>query len=407
MSGASRQSASLPTRLPRLVYVADVPVRRSFGGMALLYRLFQEYPASLLRIVESSMFSPPDGGKLPGVSYLPLRLGPRRPLRTRFSEPYSRCLYAVAPAHAAHLRWRLTPFDPEAVVTVAHGWTWRTAARLASALGVPLHLIVHDDCASMVGPSRALRARADEDFGRVYRGALSRLCVSPRMAEVYEDRYGAPATVLYPLRAPDLPMFTEPAAGPRGPFTVAYAGSINGTHYLEPLLTLARVLERLEGRLDVYTSRESGEALARTDLPPTVALHSMLAPSALVSTLRRTAHVLILPASFHPDDRTNVETSFPSKLTDYTATGLPLLVWGPPYAAAVRWAAENLGAARALDTDDGERLQAMLADLRDRPAHRAELARAALAVGERYFSYQSIVQQWWDALAGSRRAIGA
>ena len=45
--------------------------------------------------------------------------------------------------------------------------------------------------------------------------------------------------------------------------------------------------------------------------------------------------------------------SFPSKLADYTATGVPLLVMGAVYSSAVRWAREFDGAAAVVVEDDG------------------------------------------------------
>ena len=52
----------------------------------------------------------------------------------------------------------------------------------------------------------------------------------------------------------------------------------------------------------------------------------------LISVLRDEVDVLVLPMSFDPLERINMELSFPSKLTDYTATCLPILVWAPPTA---------------------------------------------------------------------------
>ena len=50
-------------------------------------------------------------------------------------------------------------------------------------------------------------------------------------------------------------------------------------------------------------------------------------------------------------DRINMEMAFPSKLADCTATGLPLLIYGPAYCSAVTWARENPGVAEVVETE--------------------------------------------------------
>jgi hypothetical protein len=93
--------------------------------------------------------------------------------------------------------------------------------------------------------------------------------------------------------------------------------------------------------------------------------------------------------SFDAVDRANMEISFPSKLTDYTAVGLPLLVYGPDYCSAVQWARENPGVAEIVTADSTETLARTVGALAETPALRAELGARALAVGDRYFSCAS------------------
>jgi len=41
---------------------------------------------------------------------------------------------------------------------------------------------------------------------------------------------------------------------------------------------------------------------------------------------------------FDPTMRRRMETSFPSKLVEFAQFGKPIIVWGPEYCSAVRWA---------------------------------------------------------------------
>ena len=93
-----------------------------------------------------------------------------------------------------------------------------------------------------------------------------------------------------------------------------------------------------------------------------------------------------MPMSFNAVDRANMEFSFPSKLTDYTTAGLPLLIYGPHYCSAVQWARENPGVAEVVTADNAETLARTVGALAETPVLRAELGARALAVGDRYFS---------------------
>ena len=78
-----------------------------------------------------------------------------------------------------------------------------------------------------------------------------------------------------------------------------------------------------------------------------------------------------------------MELSFPSKLTDYTAAGLPMLIYGPPYCSAVRWARENAGVAEMVDDENPKGLTEALHRLAASPVHRNALGTHALNVGRR------------------------
>src|SRR5439155_1149854 len=101
----------------------------------------------------------------------------------------------------------------------------------------------------------------------------------------------------------------------------------------------------------------------------------------LVERLRREVDVLYLPMSFDLSERNAVEMSFPSKLTDYTATGLPLLIQGPEYCSAVRWAQEVCDVAEIATMRGSNALRASLKRLSESPKRRHSLGMRALVVG--------------------------
>src|SRR5205807_6729158 len=73
----------------------------------------------------------------------------------------------------------------------------QTCALPISQRELPLHLICHDDLPRTVLIPERFRPWLERAFGRVYRQAVSRLCVSPFMCEAYRERYGAEGTLLY------------------------------------------------------------------------------------------------------------------------------------------------------------------------------------------------------------------
>lgn len=376
--------------LPRLLYLGDVPVEASYHGSALLFRLLQGWPAERLRIIEANLSRSLPERRLAGIQYAGLRVGSRRLLQTRFARWYGGWLVRTG-GRVGQMGRLLAGFRPDAVLTVTHGSSWLAAARFAAKRELPLHLICHDDLPSTSVIPEWCRSWLGQEFGRVYRQAVSRLCVSPFMCEAYRARYGTGGTVLYPSRAVDCPRFDAPPeriADNDHPFTVAFSGSINSAGCVKALVEIAGDLARIGGRLLIFgpltleTARTAG--LERRN----IVLRGFVKSSELMSRLREEADTLFVPMSFDQADATNMGMGFPSKLTDYTAVGLPILIYGPDYCSAVRWARDNAGVAEVV-TDRATALGDAVVRLAAKPARRVELSTRALEVGERYFAWAS------------------
>jgi hypothetical protein len=125
----------------------------------------------------------------------------------------------------------------------------------------------------------------------------------------------------------------------------------------------------------------------------------MLNARELMARLCEEAHTLFVPMSFEPADRANMELAFPSKLADYTAVGLPLLIYGPPYCSAAAWARANTGLGEVVTTDEGEGLNHALERLARDPVRRVEMGRRALEVGRHYFAPEAVQQIFDRALS--------
>jgi glycosyltransferase involved in cell wall biosynthesis len=385
------------SELPRLCYIGDVPIEASLHGSTLLYRLLQNYPSgSIVAVEQECQLSLPDR-RLPEVRYEQLRNRVGRLLTTRFHVLAKSWLTITAERKAQQIATLLGKFDAQAVLTVAHGFSWLSASAFAERNGLPLHLIVHDDwprLAPLIPPVSRWMGRR---FGDVYRRAASRLCVSPMMVDHYERRYGVRGTLLYPSRASDTPIFERighATASRDRPLTVAYAGSLSVEDYIRQVVALSRLLPSVRGRLLLFGPGHEF-LVSRGINVADVTFGGMLSSQQLIRRIHAEADVAFVPESFEPGDPR--ELSFPSKLADYTAAAIPLLIWGPQGSAAVRWATANPGVAAVVTDREEASMANMLLKLTD-SAWREQLSAASVDVGKRYFSAERAEAVFYEAL---------
>jgi hypothetical protein len=387
--------------LPRLAYIADVPVEASYHGSALLFRLLENYPPEKLIVIEGSLLTSQPNRRLPKVRYEKLHVGLERLLRTRFATWYSSWLTLTAATRASRINALLKGYKPDALLTVTHGYSWITAARFSAQHSRPFHMICHDDWARSINVISLMKSRLESFFGVLYRQAQSRLCVSPFMRDYYLDRYGAEGTLLLPCRAADCPVYSEPPPRlkqPRPCLTIAFGGTICSAGYARALRALGNILEKFGGRLLLF-GPITPESARRDGLDrPNIEVRGLLDSEKLLRCFRNEVDGLFVPMSFDPKDRENMEISFPSKLTDYTASGVPMLIYGPPYSSAVRWATQNPGVAEVVSVEDPARLTAAIEKLAHTPSYRVELATKALEAGREFFSHEKAQSTFYATL---------
>ena len=385
--------------LPRLLYLGDVPVEASYHGSALLHRLLSDYPSDRLMILETATESKPER-RLPNVNYISHPIGKRRWLNTRF-HPYALAWFTQTSKRSGpRISHSINGFEPESVLTVAHGFGWLAAAQMARLRNVPLHLIVHDDWPRVANVAPPFRNWLDKQFAGVYRQARSRLCVSPAMSRFYHERYGEPAETIYPSRAAFCPEYSEPPsrlARNDTPFTIAFAGTINSSGYVRALTKLQDALKLVGGRLLIFGPLTPDEARQFGLSDQSTEVRGLVNWTELMSRLRAEADALFVPMSFNAADRANMEMAFPSKLADYTATGLPLLIYGPTYCSAVAWARENRGVAEVVTTE--AELDNAVELLAHDSAQRVALGKRALEAGRTYFTHERAQQVFNQSLS--------
>jgi glycosyltransferase involved in cell wall biosynthesis len=256
--------------------------------------------------------------------------------------------------------------------------TVELAAGLAAGLGVPLRTTVWDDIHhnnSYFGVRGNEARRLVGCFSDALRRSESCAAIGETMKAEYEQLYGAKAVTI--LRHG---LDARPAARPSGAAVadgrvlIGFAGSVTARSAFDCLLaTLDRLRWRLEGREVVL--RLLGH---RFDLRSKVERHiECYGWRSVDDTVRLLSECDLnyLPQAFEPDWEPFSRLSFPSKLTTYLATGVPVLLHAPKNASLPAFLGRyEFGA--WCDRVDADALEATLREALD-PARRARFREAA------------------------------
>ena len=120
--------------------------------------------------------------------------------------------------------------------------------------------------------------------------------------------------------------------------------------------------------------------------------------AAVAETLRQEADALFLPVSFEPNDESNTRVLFPSKLVEYCAAGRPILIWGPPYSSAVRWAKQHPGFAEVVESNEEEDVRLAVQRLAASCLQRQEMGMRSLHLAREYFSHPKTFGKFLEIL---------
>lgn len=367
-----------------------------------MHRLLESWPAEKLMVVT------PDAMKdcpLPGVRKLqPPPDKWSRLYTSRIALPYMTarvlqmlvCLRLTRGRPPRWLRDEVRQFAPQAIFTAGVAGAWIPADALSRRLGVPLHLIIHDDHHYAFFWIKSLRNFGERLFGRTYRRACSRFCVSEPMRDEYRRRFRADGKVLLPSRGRDSVWFSEPRADlakKNTGLTVVYAGSLYGRGF-EVLERVGSALSRHGHRLLVYTPSQPPLSLA----PSHMDLRAPLPSQELVQRMHEDADILLLWTDFASGNEEVVRTLFPSKMVDYTAACVPILVVAPQYACITSYLSSRPNVAVLLNTHEPDNVAEAVNVLAAQPQKRAALAMGAARAGIQDFGYQSAWEIFTSAL---------
>lgn len=327
------------TDFPNVLVLSGAVPETRFAGSLLLYRLLLGYPDDRVRAVGQR---PHPQSELLACryEYLPPAWSSRLNL-TRFAtlKRSLEALHLIGRISRTGIDEAVGDFRPDVVVSVMERHDYVAAAHaFCRRRNLPLVLLVHDRLESFELVYPGFRAAQIRSNSRIYRFASARLCVSPEMVDSLERIYGSRGSVLYPNRSDALsPRPIEDSATLKAApkLTLGYAGTLAygyGTRIREvtPALAAAQI------QLRVYSHDNPGSGF------PT---------NVLWERVKSECDAVWLPYSHDEHFQALYRTHFPSKLVEYMALGMPILITGPAYATGVKWGIGHPNAAMTVPDD--------------------------------------------------------
>lgn len=387
-SAAARPAPRSDAPWPRLLLLSDEAPNTGSAGGLLLHRLLRDYPADRLRVVATQV----DRAALS----LPCRHADFRPSwrrleRSRFNrwQRTARAWGLVPKVAVRDIDRVLEGFAPAVVMTVMqHAGCYDAAHEYARSRGLPLVVLVHDvnEAFEPVFPW-ALRAwrRRDAAF---YRHATARLCISPEMEALCADLYGVRGDVLYPNRSEELTPrpFAESRELKRPDrLSVGFVGNLN-YGYGRELLRLLPAFRAAAATLVAFGPAPGRDCDRLLEAADWFDYRGYVPAAQAWREVQSHCDAVILPYPHLPGHFERLyRHHFPSKLPDYLALGMPVIVTGPDYATGVRWAQRNPAAAVTWYSSEAGGIVPVLEALRNTPERRVALAEQAYAAGQRDF----------------------
>ena len=366
-----------------LVLSSVVPNALGSGGELVLHRHLKLNPQIQSEVVSWQEF--------------PFRLkviGKLRQLGFRSLSQSWECPFPVLPTDKM-VHDLIHSFRPDVLVTVAHGWWHIKARRVAKQFRLPLVSLFQDWWPDFPEIPRAFHSRVEREFRETCAASDVAICVSDEMRR----ELGEPENAVVLHDAPSLPRCGERTRSIELPLRVAYFGNL---FEYGPLIESAlRMLDSSDRvRLEVFGPSPLWTSGAMDEFRSRGVYHGFIPSIELTESLQDFQAALVV-MSFAPSHRRRMTTSFPSKMIDAMQLGLPVVIWGPEYCSAVKWARRGERALCVTDANPSA-IRRALEELAALPAEQERLAKSSREAAATDFNHERIQGQFIDAL---RRAI--
>ena len=362
-----------------LVLSSVVPNALGSGGELVLHRHLKLNPRIQTEVVSWQRF--------------PFRLkliGKQRELGFRSLSQAWECLFPVLPSDKM-VHDLIHSFQPHVLVTVAHGWWHIKARRVAKQFKLPLVCFFQDWWPDFPEIPAVFHARIEHEFRKTCAESDVAICVSDDMRR----ELGEPENAVVLHDAPSLPQRRNPTRDAELPLRVAYFGNLfEYGPLIESALRTLNGSERV--RLEVFGPNPLWTPAAADEFRSRGVYRGFVPPNKLTESLQGFDAALVV-MSFAPSHRRRMATSFPSKMIDAMQLGFPVVIWGPEYCSAVKWARKGDRALCVTDADPSA-IRRALEELAASPAEQERLAESSREAAATDFNYERIQAQFIDAL---------
>lgn len=382
----------------KILYLSDVPAYgENRGGIVIIYRLLKNIPSQQLVVAETDYFKRSKDydatHPLPNVHYIKIPYPFIRLRNTRFVHFYSLVMIRFGRFFFRKVDKIIKQEKIGSIVTVSHGFMYFIATAIAAKYNIPCYAIHHDLYLNTVNVNaNTARRFLTPLFAQSFSQNAMNFCVSPFMQDYYQERFSGKSIVLYPNRDPaavtNYMEENQLQVQPVKQLTFGYLGSINSNPIIELTRKFADIIGQKGHQLYLLSNMSPAEVNDIKFRYKNVHLVPWIKTDHLIEYLCRRVDVLVLFQDYNPVNLEANAINFPSKLSDYTQTGLPILIIGPKKGSAYKFAEANGNSFWYVAGDgaiDQEALSTILKDFQD-VAKRQKMGGAASKIGKELFS---------------------
>jgi glycosyltransferase involved in cell wall biosynthesis len=330
--------------LPRLLFISDVTLNAESTGInRTLVNLLESYPANNFMLyapdkdLKSLPTYPPLAENVAAfpsyfLPYLSNRLG------FLFNPPLESLNFQLFQSLPLANRHQIDDFSPEVAVICPNGPLGLIAGyKVIKELNIPFLIYFMDNWVSSCNINW-LSGNIQSICGFVLQQADGWLMISSQLEKDLSERYKvSPKRSLVVHNPVNLSNRPNPNFTPylSGTFRVAYAGAIWSMHYDAIAVIAEAIYEMRNSGIDIelvlYTNEGFWESHKANWDSWQVRYGSFIQYEKLTEYLQQ-ANLLLVASSFLPESAHIVSSSVQTKLTDYMASGQPILSCGPDYA---------------------------------------------------------------------------
>jgi hypothetical protein len=378
----------------KVILISSIVPGNNGGGNPVLYRHFKEASDVELLVVS--------GGPVPGFKYEVLKHSFasrvfKRLAKTRLSRWGLDCEEFFLPCNPDRVAQICRSFKPDVILTVAHGGFWKLAVKEARSSCVPLVTVFHDWWPDLTGTHEIIRPFLDKQFRALHQNSTVSLCVCEGMLAALGPHLGA--QVLYPIPGGSAPATNQSnrCSANGGQLKVIYMGNLGDYGgMVQAALEATKVHPAI--RLEVTGKNPAWPNSFREEMQERGQWHGFIKEEKLGGWLA-TADAFLVTVRFEPHLRRFMETSFPSKMMHYAQFHKPIVIWGPEYCSAVRWARIKDSALCVTDASPSALIHAL--ENLNAPERERWSAKAREAANDD-FNPDRIQRQFLDAINSAR-----